>query len=326
MNRELDISELVALAVSGQDRAIGILISEIESSGNPRRVLDLLVGRSRQAQILGITGPPGAGKSTLAGRLASSLIESGATVAVIAVDPSSPFTGGALLGDRVRMDWSIGPGPFMRSMATRGAAGGVAVATADSVDLLSWLGFGYVIIETVGAGQNDLAIAGIADSVLVVSVPGLGDSVQAEKAGLYEIADLHVVNKADRPGAMQLAGDLRAVAGVREGWDVPVLLTTATQGIGVDELRKSIESHGGHLVESGRLKERRGRRVRGRLLNAAQSQAATAVRDKLVNSDLLSQLADEVINGRISTYQALDEMLSSDHETSAQSQRIRDGG
>lgn len=324
MNRELDISELVALAVEGQDRAIGILISEIESSGNPRRVLDQLVGRPRPAHILGITGPPGAGKSTLAGRLASSLIETGATVAVIAVDPSSPFTGGALLGDRVRMDWSTGPGPFMRSMATRGAAGGVAGATADSVDLLSWLGFEYVIIETVGAGQNDLAIAAIADTVLVVSVPGLGDSVQAEKAGLYEIADMHIVNKADRAGAMHLAGDLRAVAGVRDGWEVPVLLTTATQGIGVDELRKWIGSHGEHLVETGQLKERRGRRTRARLLDAAQSRAATAVREKLTNSDLLTQLADEVVNGRISTYQALDEMLASDQETGAHLQQIDD--
>ncbi len=308
MSRDIAVSELVALARKGQDRAIGLLISEIESSGHPRRVMDELVGSPRSAHILGVTGPPGAGKSTLTGRLASSLIENGSRVAVVAVDPSSPFTGGALLGDRVRMDWPADARPFMRSMATRGAAGGLAEATEDTVDLLSSLDFHHVIIETVGAGQNDLAIAGLADSVVVVSVPGLGDSVQAEKAGMYEIADIHVVNKSDRPGAKQLAAELEGVTSGRDGWEVPVLVTTATQGIGVEDLREAIGFHHDHLVQSGQLAVHRRQRARARLLNAVQSQAMAAVRERLADSAQLARLANEVSEGSLSTYQALDKI------------------
>jgi LAO/AO transport system kinase len=318
VSRELPIDELIALARGGQDRAIGLLISEIEGPSDARRVLDHLVGLPRTCHTVGVTGPPGAGKSTLTGRLASSLIEAGSTVAVVAVDPSSPFTGGALLGDRVRMDWSVGSRPYMRSMATRGAPGGIANATGDAVDLLCALGFKYVIIETVGAGQNDLAIAGIADTVLVVSVPGLGDSVQAEKAGTYEIADIHVVNKADRPGATQLANDLRSIGGVRGGWEVPVLLTTATEGIGVEELRIRIEAHADHLTESGERDERRRTRVRTRLITAAQSKAAAATLDALRDAKLLFRLADEVVTGRLSVYQALDQVLPANLDSSLQ--------
>ena len=297
----------MAQALEGQDRAVGLLISEIEGE-NPRRVIDLLVGRPRDAHIIGITGPPGAGKSTLTGRLASSLIENGARVAVIAVDPSSPFTGGALLGDRVRMEWSPGARPYMRSMATRGAGGGLAGATEDSAHLLSCLGFSHVLIETVGAGQNDLAIAGIADTVLVVSVPGLGDSVQAEKAGMYEVADVHVINKSDRPGAKQLAAELRSVTGSRNGWEPPVLLTTATRGLGVDELRNAIGLHHDHLLADGRLEERRRKRAGSRLVNEVQAQAIALVRQRVQSSDQLARLADEIVKGTVSLYQALDQL------------------
>jgi LAO/AO transport system kinase len=315
MNREIPVADLLSQAAEGQERAIAILISEIEG-GKARAVVDCLVGRPPNAQVIGLTGPPGAGKSTLAGRLASSLLAIGSKVGVVAVDPSSPFSGGALLGDRVRMDWPDQARPFMRSMATRGSTGGLAGATEDTVALLSWLGFTHVIVETVGAGQNDLAIAGIADTVVVVSVPGLGDSVQTEKAGMYEIADLHVVNKSDRPEAGQLAAELRHVTEPRDDWEVPVLLTNALDGSGVEELRDQIERHRAHLLEAGRFEGRRQERARSRLIAAAAARAESATRARLSEVGGLSEIAEQVVEGTLSVYQALDLVLAGDSDDS----------
>lgn len=220
------------------------------------------IGDGEGARVLGITGPPGAGKSSLVDRLARLLRERGETVAILAVDPSSPFSGGALLGDRVRMQTLYtDPGVFIRSMATRGALGGLSRATHDAVDLLSAAGFDRVILETVGVGQDEVDVVTAADVVVVVTVPGLGDSVQAIKAGLLEIADVFAVNKADRDGVEAVRRDLelmlRSDDDPGENDEVPIVETVATDGEGIAELLETVDAHRERLVARGDLDRRR---------------------------------------------------------------------
>lgn len=216
---------------------------------------------AKPAHVIGVTGPPGAGKSTLAGRLIEAFSNAGARVAVVAIDPSSPISGGAVLGDRVRMERSIAarPGVFVRSLASRGSVGAVAAATRNVTRLIEATGrFDVVLVETVGAGQTEVAIARLADTVVLVTVPGLGDAVQAIKAGVMEIADVVVVNMADRPGVDETVRHLRLTL----GRDLPVERTTATSGEGVDALRDLLARRWGDLNEDGRLREARaGRRM-----------------------------------------------------------------
>jgi LAO/AO transport system kinase len=223
--------------------------------------------------VLGITGPPGAGKSTLTGRLIQSFSRAGARVAVVAIDPSSPISGGAVLGDRVRMESALEERPdvFVRSLASRGSVGAVAAATRNVVRLLEASGrFDVVIVETVGAGQTEVAVAGLADSVVLVTVPGLGDAVQAIKAGLMEVADLVVVNMADRPGLHETVRHLRLTL----GRDVLIRTTTATTGEGVDELRDTLTARWEELLAGDRLREERA----GKQLAEAQLVAAEWIR------------------------------------------------
>jgi len=235
-------------------------------------------GPIRHADVLGITGPPGAGKSTLVDRLIEGFRAEGESVAVIAVDPSSPFTRGAVLGDRVRMQRHAGdPGVFIRSMASREAGGGLAPATRDAVRLAEAAGFDLIIVETVGVGQVELEVVGVADLIVVVTVPALGDSVQTIKAGLTEIADVFVVNMADRPGANATAVDLRHM--VREGKrDIPVLQTIAQDGTGVSELLEALAARRG--VESNAV-----RAVRFEVVRQARDRAAAAANAVLSSSD-----------------------------------------
>jgi LAO/AO transport system kinase len=259
-------AELVAEAVGGNRTALARLLSIAERGGEAAAELAALThARSGRAHTVGITGAPGAGKSTLTNALCSEIRRSGDRVAVLAIDPSSPFSGGAILGDRVRMgDQATDPGVFIRSMATRGQLGGLSVATPAAIRVLDAVGIPWILVETVGVGQVEVAVAGAADTTVVVVNPGWGDAVQANKAGLMEIADVFVVNKADRPGAGETVRDLHRMLSLAAGrsWTPPVIETTATTGDGTAELWAAVLEHRRHATATGELSERRAHRTR----------------------------------------------------------------
>jgi len=256
---------LVEAARAGDSRAAARLLRHVEDETEVGlaawRRLFKAAGR---AWVVGITGPPGVGKSTLIGRLARAYREQGLKVGVLAVDPTSPLTGGALLGDRVRMqELASDPGVYIRSLATRGAVGGVARAAGRLVTVLDALGYGIILLETVGAGQDEVEVAAIAGTTVLVLMPGQGDEIQALKAGLVEVADIIVINKADREGADQLAAQLRSVLRLGttrsegEDWRPPIIKTVAADGTGIGELLSAVEAHRAFLARTGREAERR---------------------------------------------------------------------
>lgn len=268
--RSADLDALVPRVLERRPRALARAISLVESGGEARRdLIRRLYPRTGRARVVGVTGPPGAGKSTLVDRLARRLRERGETVGILAVDPTSPYTGGALLGDRIRMQaLYLDDGVFIRSMATRGAMGGLARASHDAVDVLDAGGFDWILVETVGVGQDEVDVVRSVDSVLVVTVPGLGDDIQAIKAGLMEIADLFVINKADRDGVDRTVRDLESMLALAEDagdWRPPIVKTVAARGEGIEELLGGVERHRAHLVDSGELAERRRQLLRLRV-------------------------------------------------------------
>jgi LAO/AO transport system kinase len=256
---------LVERVLAGDRQAVAKLISLVED-GDPELApaMEALFPHTGRAYVIGITGAPGAGKSTLTEALLRPIRSGGHRVAVLAVDPSSPFSGGALLGDRVRIQSHTGdPGVFIRSMATRGHLGGLAVATPEAVRIMDAGGWGYVIVETVGVGQSEVEVTKSADSTVVVVTPRWGDGVQAAKAGLLEIGDLFVVNKADREGARETVRELDQMLdlGPTRAWRPPVLETVATEGRGIDELWSALQAHRAHQEASGELERRRRKRI-----------------------------------------------------------------
>lgn len=261
LTRTASADELAERLTAGDRLALSRMISAVEAGReDARRALRCLYPRTGHAHVLGITGPPGSGKSTLTTRLAAEYRARGKTVGIVAVDPTSPFTGGAILGDRVRMmELHSDPGVFVRSMATRGVMGGLARSTLDVVLLLDAFGKDVVIVETVGVGQDEVEIARAAATTVVVGVPNLGDDIQAIKAGILEIADVLVVNKADLAGADRLVADLRAMLQLAEErvWRTPILRTVATEGSGVAELIDAVAEHRAFLESSGSARLRR---------------------------------------------------------------------
>ena len=258
------------------------LVTMVED-GSPqlREVMTALTPHAGQAQVVGVTGSPGVGKSTATNALVTELRKADKRVGVLAVDPSSPFSGGALLGDRVRMqDHATDDGVYIRSMASRGHLGGLSWTTPQALRVLDAAGCDVVIVETVGVGQSEVEIAGLADTTIVLMAPGLGDGIQAAKAGILEIGDVYVVNKADRDGAEQVRRELRATVALGErpegGWRPPIVLTVAQTGRGVDELVRELDRHRAWLEETGELARRRTRRAREEI----EAIAVAALRDR----------------------------------------------
>jgi LAO/AO transport system kinase len=284
--------ELVERVLARQPRALGRALSALESTApadaaTRRALIARLYPSTGRARLVGVTGPPGAGKSTLVDRLVRCCRRRGETVGILAVDPTSPFTGGALLGDRIRMQSHFtDPGVFIRSMATRGAMGGLARASRDAVDLLDAAGFDWVLVETVGVGQDEVDVVRTVDTVVVVTLPGLGDEIQAIKAGILEIADVFAVNKADRDGADRACRDLQMMLAIGEhgAWVPPVLKTVATRDEGVEQLLAAVERHREHLVASGELAVRRRSHLRLRVEALLKERVVTAA-DRLLGLD-----------------------------------------
>ena len=311
---------LLGAADGGSVRAIARLLSRIEAGGDSAaEVAAALTGRPRGAAITGLTGPPGVGKSTLTTEMVTRLRSAGRRVAVLAVDPSSPFSGGALLGDRVRMaEHATDPGVYIRSMSSRGELGGLSAAAPAAADLFSAIGFDDVLVETVGVGQNEIAVMRLADSVVVVLAPGMGDGIQAAKAGILEIADILVVNKADHDGASGTVRDLKGMlalgrttgptsAGAHR-WRVPVLSTVASKGSGVDELLAATAAHRDHLDAGGGRTARRHLRAEV----AVQAVVLERVLAALGSPSGLEQLAAAarpVAEGRTDHHRAAEQVL-----------------
>jgi LAO/AO transport system kinase len=298
--------------LSGSRRALAKLITASENdSPIARTILDELYGKIGQAYRLGITGPPGAGKSTLVDQLAKTIRAAGKTVGIIAVDPTSPFTGGALLGDRVRMhDVATDPGVFIRSMATRGSLGGLSQKAQDAADVLDIFGKDFIIFETVGVGQSELDIVEAADTVVVILVPESGDSVQAMKAGLMEIADIFVLNKADRDGAQRAVRELEAILHLRPAapWNPPVSATVASKGKGIEEVWTRIQLHRDFLMQEGRLTAKRKQRLEKKIQELVSRRLKQEFWDDEARQ-ILSASLENFQNQKLSPHRIVEELM-----------------
>ena len=312
---EQSVDDLVGRAREGDARAVARLISLVEDeSPRLREVMAALVPHTGNAQVIGITGSPGVGKSTSTNALVGELRKQDKRIGVLAVDPSSPFSGGALLGDRVRMqDHALDREVYIRSMASRGHLGGLAWATPQALRVLDAAGCDVIIIETVGVGQSEVEIAGLADTTLVLLAPGMGDGIQAAKAGILEIGDVYVINKADRDGADQVRRDLRSMLALGErpegAWKPPIIKTVAHKGDGMDEVVAALDAHRDHLESSGEMERRRTRRARDEI----EAIAVTALRARwgdVHGRSELDDLAAAVVAGDRDPYAAADELLA----------------
>ncbi len=310
------VADLVARAREGDAGAVARLITLVEDASPAlREVMSALREHVGAAHLVGITGPPGVGKSTSTNALIETLRRADRRVGVLAIDPSSPFSGGALLGDRVRMaDHALDPGVYIRSMGSRGHLGGLGWSTPQAARVLDAAGCDVVIIETVGVGQSEIDIAGLADTTVVLVAPGMGDGIQAAKAGILEIGDVYAVNKADREGADRTRREMRTMVSMAprgEGaWRPPVLKTVASTGEGIDELAAEIDRHAAWLADSGELRKRRLLRAR----HEVEAIAHTVLREQwaeVKGHNTLDSLAGQVADGLMDPYAAADQLLRS---------------
>ncbi len=317
---EISSKQTADSILEGELRAAARLMREIDD-GLPRALdtLKILYSHAFKAQIWGITGSPGVGKSTLTDVIISRLRQEGRTVGVVAVDPTSPFTGGAILGDRVRMQrHATDEGVFIRSLATRGHFGGITASTRGVVTVMAAMGKDVVIIETVGVGQDEVDVVAAADTTMVVTVPGMGDGVQAIKAGILEVGDVFVVNKADRDGVEATAAQLESMLAMERdaprhaGWRPPVVQTIASQGDGLDDLMQAIEGHRAVLTgDDGKLlAQRRRERARMEVMDILQARTLRMLEERLEKDGSLQEMADAIADGRTDPYTASENIMA----------------
>ncbi|HEX4252752.1 MAG TPA: methylmalonyl Co-A mutase-associated GTPase MeaB [Pseudonocardia sp.] len=318
MSRQDTVADLVTRAQDSEPRAVARLISMVEdASPRLREVAAALAPHTGRAQVVGLTGSPGVGKSTSTSALVSAMRRQGKRVGVLAVDPSSPFSGGALLGDRVRMqDHATDSGVFIRSMATRGHLGGLSWATPQALRVLDAAGCDVVLVETVGVGQSEIEVVSLADTTVVLIAPGMGDGVQAAKAGILEIADIFVVNKADREGADQTVRELRYMLslgerrdGVESSWKTPILRTIASRGEGIDDVVSALDEHRDWMARSGERERRRQQRAEAEIAAITLEQVRARIEDVRGGGNL-PELAKRVVAGELDPYAAADELMA----------------
>lgn len=300
--------------LAGDKRALARAITVVEAGGKPAtELVKELFNHSGKAHIIGVTGSPGVGKSTLVDALVTEARKEGKKVAVLAVDPSSPFTGGAILGDRIRMqDHTLDKDVYIRSMANRGHTGGVSLATYDAIRMLEAFGFDVVIIETVGVGQSELAIAQTADTTILVLMPGSGDDIQAIKSGIMEIGDIFVVNKGDLPGANKSATEIIAsleLAHHPTSWHPPVLVAISETGEGVDKIWDAVKNHASFLNENDQLNERRRGKVKTELAEMVAEIARTNLEESLEKSDDIKEALSNVVARKLDPHSAAETII-----------------
>jgi len=311
-------SSLIERVVAGDTRSIARAISKVEDGNEgAANLMKEIFPHTGRGLIVGITGAPGAGKSSLVDKLALLYRGHNERVGIVAVDPSSPFSGGAILGDRIRMQaLGLDPGVFIRSMATRGNLGGLARATVDAVSILDAAGFSKVVVETVGVGQDEVEIVKAADVSVVVLVPGMGDDIQAIKAGIMEIGDIFVINKADREGVYTTEKELEALLSLstrEDGWHPPIIKTIATENKGIEELAAAIESYREFHFKSELGTDRRRAIARWRILELLRERLVAQTLESKSASETLERLADEVATRQRDPYSAVEELIGSGH-------------
>ncbi|MDH4068204.1 MAG: methylmalonyl Co-A mutase-associated GTPase MeaB [Dehalococcoidia bacterium] len=310
-----EIMKLVEQMLKGENVSLSRVISLVENeSSQVPQIMKRISPHLGRAHCIGITGPPGVGKSTLVDKLTGLMRKQGLEVGIIAVDPSSPFTGGAVLGDRIRMQQHyLDKGVFIRSMATRGSMGGLPQTAGSVVKLLDAAGKDIILVETVGVGQSEIDIMETTDTVLVILCPESGDAIQTMKAGLFEIADIFVVNKADNPGADNFVRDIQAMLQLREPnwWDIPVMATQAINDVGTQELHKQIQLHYQALCKEGRLLQRRQLQRKQDFIKTLERKLTSRLLKLIEQDGQLSRYIEKVEKGELDPYSAVDEVLKS---------------